>query len=316
MSYLEFDEFFWIEYQRCQERAYMITKRSSRKVKIDNDNIVSFKFLKYVPYDETLQYIILKKIYFKSFDYMLKKGSLNLAEFKKIFITILEKEIVFNKKKFQKQETHYNSIRNKLLKKIEGHYNNLVEIDALDYIYKFSNIKIDLKKYLKSRMEEIKDSYKKNIPEINFEELENVFYKQDFLFIQKNIDNSFNFIMTSPNKTINDLIHKNCIIGTIIRYLTLYVSKELDLKFKNLIIYYPLELKREIYNISNIFNYFQDIDWIKVLLSIKYKLTITTNNNEYCKYCENSLMCFTEINILKEKYKNKKGGSSKTLLRI
>ena len=77
----------------------MITKRSSRKVTISKDEIVSFKFLKYVPYEETLQYIVLKKIYFKAFEQIIKKKELNLLNFKKIYITILEKEIEFNKKK-------------------------------------------------------------------------------------------------------------------------------------------------------------------------------------------------------------------------
>ena len=296
----------------------MITKRSSRKVKISKDEIVSFKFLKYVPYEETLQYIVLKKIYFKAFEQIIKKKELNLLNFKKIYITILEKEIEFNKKKLPKPEKHYNDIRNKLLRNIEKNYNNIIELDATDNIYKFSSIKIDLKEYLNFRFNEIKESYKKNIPNINLEEMEHINYKQDFLFIQKNVDNSFNFIITSPNNVIEELTHKNCMIGTLLRYLCVFVSRELNLKFENLIIYYPLQIKRKVYNIRDVFNTFQDIDWIKVLLSMQHKLTITTNDNKYCKYCENSLMCFSEINKVKEDYKKnqKKGGSSKTLLQI
>lgn len=294
----------------------MITKRSSRKVKISKDEIVSFKFLKYVPYEDTLQYIILKKIYFKSFEHISRKKSLNLLEFKKIYITILEKEIELNRKKLAKLETHYNKIRNKLLREVENHYNNILELDIVDSIYKFSSIKIDLIEYLKQRYSEIKEEYKKNIININFDEMEYITFKQDFINIQLIQNNKFNLIITLPYKVEEKLINKNCIIGMLLRYCKIFISKELKMNFNELIVYYPLEIKREKYNIYDVYNTFQDLDWIKVLLTIKNKLTITSNDNKNCKYCENSLLCFTNNNEIKEKYnkKNKKEEVTKNSL--
>ena len=290
----------------------MITKRSSRKIKIENET-TSFKFLKYVPYGESLKYTMLKKIYFKTYDFIIKNKSISLLEFKKIFITIIEKEIENNKRKLFKKEEHYNKIRNSVFKDIEKHYKNIIELDIVDSIYKLSSFKIDLKEYLKTRIDEIKDEYKKNIVNIDFDEIQNVTFKQEYISIQKNIDNSFNLIIVSPYKIIEKMVHKNCYIGTLLRYCSMFLSKELNLKFKNLIVYYPLEITRKIYTIHDIFNYFQEIDWLKILASFKNKLTITTNDNTNCEFCENSKLCFNNNNIIK----NKKGGTNnKTLLEI
>lgn len=294
----------------------MMSKTTTRKIKTF-EGIVDFKFKKYVPYNDMLEYIILKKIYFKAFQFIKNKQKLDLLNFKKIFILIMEKEIELNKKKLFKTENHYNDIRKKLLKTIEKHFQNILEIDIVDSIFSISKLKINLKDYMKHRYSEINERYKKNIIKINLEELEKVFFKIDFINIQKIKQNKFNLIITLPYIINEKMIEKNCIIGTLIRFSYLFLEKELNLKFNQLIVYFPLEIKRQVFDKFDIYNNFQDLDWFKVLSIIKNKLTIKTNNNNYCEFCENSFICFNDNNKMKRILKVKKTATKqKSLLKV
>ena len=258
----------------------------------------STKFKAYVPHGDTLKYTILKKIYFKAFDIMSKRP-LSLADFKAIAIIIIEKECRLNDDKIRKNEGYYAKIKLKVIKEIEKHFKLLEPLDVIDSIKRNKRIKVDLKELLKEEVSNIKNT---PIDAYLIDEISECKFIFDCINIQREGE-FFNIVLTLPYDVNKEFVHRNCIIGTIIKYAVRMLSKELELDFAKLIVYYPLKLSREEYQLKDVLYTFQTGQWLKVLNSIKHKSTTTCIDNKHCKYCENNIWClYGGLDYKKSKY--------------
>lgn len=300
------DEYFLYEYTKCQLRAFMFCK--SNYVTDLPDSLkrknIKYKFKKYVPYDETLKYKILKNIYYKTFSLVKEKG-INFEEFRNLAILIIEKEIRANKKKAKtRTETYYEKIQKSIFKELEEHFNLINEYDMSDSIEEFVTLKANLKKYLQYRQGSLNPFYNKYILQINWEEVKGEpLFLLNFINIKKD-DDGISIVMTSPLNIIDEMVHRNFYISFVIQYVYYFFPKEKIreifgkeyVNINKLIVYYPLKKERKEYSFKDINGVFQEIEMIRVIYTFLNKLAIRTQDTTMCKHCENKQYCFHRTN--------------------
>lgn len=303
LNSMVFDEFFFIEYQRCQERAYrMSCINGIRNILDDNNKNKPIRIKRYVPYSDTLKYLILKKIYFKTADILFKKGTITQEDFKNLSLVIIEKEIESNNKKINKPNSHYNTIKNNIIKELESHFENISPYDFENVLYSFSTLKINLKKYLILRLASLKQTFQKNIPQ--FEWNGEPILKINIIGLQKK-EKLYNIVITYPGYINPKMLHRNIYVATIIQYAKLFLDKELGLFFNKLIVYLPLSLERIEIDYDDIAGVFQESEWFKILKNIVSGCTTKTNDTKYCEFCENNFFCYHRTNTTNKYIKNK-----------
>lgn len=308
------DEFFVYEYNKCPYRAFSNSKEiivksySSRNKKVN-----SIKTRKYVPYGEMLEYSILKKIYYKAFQLIKINGKLDFDTYKKMAITIIEKELLENAKRMFKDYDYQMSIKEKIYKELECHFALLLEDDIEDSISSFVTVKADLRKYLTYRVSTLNKKYLSTLSLIDWDEVEgDPLFILDFINLQKSRE-GLNLVITAPLRIHEKLVHRHYYFSLIIQYMFYFYPKEELRKFFNnkelihinkLIVYFPLMKERKEFVFENINGVFNEYDLIKILRIWLEGLHVKTTNNDDCELCEQARVCFHRTNC--QNYKGRR----------
>lgn len=288
LSKREFDEFFWYEWNRCQERATRFSKNIARTVLNRDGSPTSRKMKMFIPYQEMLVYLILKKIYFKAFSIIKEKGKITYLDYKKMAIVIIEKEIMKNTNKAFKDVHYYERIREQVYNLLNDNFKLIDQFDIQDSISMTRRLKIDLKELLLPAA--IKENDKRENIEM-LKEINECFYRLDYISIIPLSDCAFSMVVTLPYDIKDDMKQRHVILGTIIKYCHDILAKEIGLEFFSLVVYFPLTAERKVY-LYDAFKYiYQFMEWVKVLRCIKDKLTTTSVDHKNCEFCENSVFC-------------------------
>lgn len=300
------DEYFLYEYTKCQLRAVLFAKQNyigTLLNPVDKKNS-RFRSKRYIPHDETLEYKILKNIYYKTFELIEKKG-LNFKNFKELAFIIIQKEInLVKKKNVKRTQNYYDEIQKKILTNIEKHFNLINEFDMSDSIDKFISLKADLREYLIYRENSINFFRPEKIQTINWDEIDgSPSFLLNFINLKKD-EYGISIVMTSPFDIEDNMVHRNFYISFIIQYIYYMYPKEKLKEFfgtdkpniDKLIIYYPLKLERKEYRFKDINGIYSELEMISILKVILEKLYIRTYDTSQCKYCENREFCFHRTN--------------------
>ena len=320
------DEFFVYEYNKCPYRAFsnskeIVVKSYSSK----NRKVNSIKTKKYVPYGKMLEYIILKKIYYKAFQIMQEKKQLDFETYKKMAITIIEKELLDNAKKIFKDYDYQMEIKEKLYKELECHFALLLEDDIEDSISSFVTVKADLRKYLTYRVSTLNKKYLSTLSLIDWDEVEGTpYFLLNFINLQKS-KQGLNLVITAPLSIHDKLIHRHYYFSLIIQYIFyFYPKEELAKYFENreiininkLVVYFPLAKERKEYLFTNINGVFNEYDLIKILRIWLEGLHVKTTDNSDCELCEQARVCFHRTNCQHGKGRRKIFKSTKRIKEI
>lgn len=309
MKGVNLTEFFLYEFSRCQFRAFSFIKENHILKLADltkgANKSISYRMKKYKPNEEMFKYIILKKIYYKSFEILLKHEKLTLDLFKNIFITIIEKEIKTYKKKYHIKK-EFEKFKSELFNEAEDYFLLINEFDANNSVDKFITYKINLKEYLEFKFSKINPVYTPNLPIIDWENVNGEPYFILNLINIKADKNGLTIVMTSPLKVIPEMVHRNFYISFIIEYIYYFYPYNDELKkifnttqrinINKLIVYYPLEKKREEYTFQQINGVLQAVEIARVLRIYLEKLYTRTNDTSLCYECENNEYCFHRTN--------------------
>lgn len=213
-----------------------------------------------------------------------------MEEFKNMSLIIIEKEILQNQKRFSKDRTHYEKIRNQILRELEKHFYNFFQYDTDNLVQSISKIKIDMKEYLETRKQGLRESFQKNIPSFEWDGVPK--FKLEVLGVQKEENDLFNLIITCPFNIDDKLVHRNLFISTVIQFCLLNLSKQFNLHFNKLIVYFPLTIERKEFFYEDIVGVFQETEWFKIIKTIVSGCTAKAFDTTNCKFCENNFFCY------------------------
>lgn len=301
------DEFFLYEYTKCQLRAVLFSKQNYvgtlyNPVGKDSNR---FRAKKYIHHDETLEYKILKSIYYKTFELIGTKG-LNFNNFKELALIIIQKEInAVKKKNVKRNQTYYDEIQKRIFVNLETHFNLINEYDMSDSIDKFVSLKANLRDYLIYREKSINFFRPEKVQSIDWDSVDgSPHFLLNFINIKKD-EYGISIVMTSPFDIEDDMVHRNFYISFIIQYIYyMYSSKNLLATFCNdkkpnidkLIVYYPLKMERKEYRFKDINGIYSETEMISILRVILEKLYTRTYDTSQCRYCENREFCYHRTN--------------------
>lgn len=300
------DEYFVYEYNKCPYRAFSNSKEIIAKVYSGKTRkIHSVKTKKYVPYGEMLEYHILKAIYYKAFQIMYKEKKLDFDTYKKMAITVIEKELLENSKKVFKDYDYQMQLKEKIYKELECHFALLLEDDIEDSIATFVTVKADLRKYLTYRLSTLNKKYLSTLSLIDWDEVEGTpYFLFNFINLQKTRE-GLNLVITAPLNIHEKMIHRHYYFSLIIQYMFYFYPKEELRKFFNnrelihinkLIVYFPLMKERKEFVFENVNGVFNEYDLIKILRIWLEGLHVKTTDNQNCELCEQARICFHRTN--------------------
>lgn len=298
------DELFLHEFFNCQYRSSLSWSRTCLDV-FDNDigKFNKYWVKKYIPYGDTLYYIIMKKSLYKLI-YDMKKGkTVSLELFKNIVILVCENEIKKNKSKLDKGYKHYLNIKKRVINNTENLFDLVMVDDFIEGLEDFLTIKIDLKNYLESRKNKLSTLIQNSFPNLEWRGIP--FFKIEIINIKKVSDTSFDIVLASILEPQDNLKHRSFFISFIIQYFYSFYSKSdffLE-KFKigkpninKVIVYNPLTLSRKTYTYEDINGIYQDLEMYKMLFIIINSVSVKNPNYQNCKMCEQNYVCQSRTN--------------------
>ena len=302
MNDVELNEFSLYEFSKCQLRSFLFSKKNLvlklADTSIHANKSKSYKAKMYKPYGKTAKYIILKKIYYKTFEILFKRKKITLEDFKNIASVILEKEFITF---YKNGNDNFEKMKNKIFSELDEHYSIINEFDLSDSIDKFITYKMNIKKYLTFKFSKINPIYTPNLPVIDWENVLGIpYFKLNIINIKLN-EKGLSIVITSPLKVIPEMVHRNFLISFVIEYIYYFYeyNQEIKEKMKNeridiykLIVYYPLEKKREEYSFKNINGVMQALELARMIRIYLERLYFRTNDTSLCKQCENNEYCF------------------------
>lgn len=301
------DEFFLYEYNKCPLRAVLFAKRNyvgtlSNPV---GKKSKRFKSKQYVPHDETLEYKILKSIYYKTFE-LIETNGLNFNNFKELALIIIQKEInAVKRKNVKRTQAYYDDIQKKIFTNLENHFNLINEFDMSGSIDKFISLKADLREYLIYREKTINFFRPEKVQSIDWDSVDgSPHFLLNFINIKKD-EYGISIVMTSPFDIEDDMVHRNFYISFIIQYIYYMYPRErlsemfgdnLKPNIDKLIVYYPLKMERKEYSFKDINGIYSETEMISILRIVLEKLYTRTYDTTQCKYCENREFCYHRTN--------------------
>lgn len=300
------DEFFLYEYTKCQLRSVLFAKQNYVGTLLDplSKKSSRFKAKRYIPHDETLEYKILKTLYYKAFELIDNKG-LNFGNFKELAIIIIQKEInAVKRKNVKRTQAYYDNIQKKIFTKLEDHFNLINEFDISNPIDKYITLKANLREYLIYRESTINFIRPEKVVSIDWNQIDgNPLFLLNFICIKKD-DFGISIVMTSPFDIEDNMVHRNFYISFIIQYIYYFYPKDRLFEYfgdtqpniDKLIVYYPLKLERKEYKFKDINGVYSEQEMNCMLRVILEKLYTRTYDTSQCKYCENREFCFHRTN--------------------
>lgn len=299
LNTLIIDEIFFREFFICPYRASTSWNRNLKIRVGDSFN----KCLRYVPYGETLVYLIMKKIIYFFFGRLKERNSVNYAEFKGFALIILEKEIKSNKEKsIKKDNIYYSAIRKEVVDRLEVLFDIINEFDIEDSIETFIKIKFDIIKYLKKVEERVSKVYFKNIPRVS-DEFGNPFFEFDIISINKKSEFDIEVVMTEIADIPEEMKHRNYLIAMISQYIFHYYKKDEEFlnKFNtenqhvSVVTYNPITLERRKYEFADFNGKYSEAEINRILNVIKSGSAAKCVKKDICKFCEQQRSCINKI---------------------
>ncbi|MGL4998150.1 MAG: hypothetical protein ACRC5T_04215, partial [Cetobacterium sp.] len=165
------DEFFFYETSKCLRRSYLSVCVNAISVNKQFAELGQKKTYAYQPYNDSLEYLILEKIYLFTFDKLIKGEMISLDSFKKISVIVLEKEVEKNKKRSDNigvEKTDYYYLKNKILKDLPSHFDLISQFDFEDALIKPFLLKINLQDYFKFKHSLMRKIVTDNIPKVDW----------------------------------------------------------------------------------------------------------------------------------------------------
>lgn len=299
---VEFDELFFYEYQKCQMRAsYMANYKYVRHQYCDIKNKpISVRAARYVPYDNSLVYIIKKKILFFTVDTMMKEEKVDANWFKKSSAIIMEKEIKSNSKKSNRNSIYYNKIRSKVTKDLDSLY-NLIDSSDFDNSIKYCfTEKIKLQEVITKIREGVQPGARKLIPEYEYRDGYPLL-KLDILSLGYDECDGRLTISLSHIFDINEeMVHRNFFVKILFRYFYQNFDKlnfeyGLEINYIGKIIFYnPLTLRRVEVNFEDVKTSLSEMDLFRIMNAYIDNNLARTLDISNCKYCENNKLCYSK----------------------
>lgn len=296
-----FDEFFFYEFSKCQFRgACMINKKLVRnQYCVEAKKIKPIKVKGYHHYDDTLKYLILKKITFVLSDALCKGDNISLNWFKKMAAIIIEKEISFiSKKAHNRSQRYFQAIRESVTEKLEGLFKLIDTDDFSDSLESCVIKKINLKEYLDSLTTRLNTHTLKIIPEFNFESGSPLLKHEILSMNYKEEKESLEIVITHLFDLNDDTLHRNFFLNILFNHFY-YVEKNImnknfDIEIKRvdkIIVYNPLTLKRKEVLFEDVKGTLSEMDMFRIMKAyIDNNLSRSLNHSE-CPYCENKEFC-------------------------
>lgn len=324
---VEFDELFFYEYQKCQLRAsYMANLNFTRRQYCDIRNKqISIRAARYVPYDDSLVYMINKKILFYTVNTMVENVQVDANWFKKSSAIILEKEIESNKKKSGRNAAYYNKIRNRVTRGLESLFNL---IDTYDFDNAFKHCfteKISLEKVITKIRNGARPGVRKSIPEYDYRN-NFPFLKIDLLALTYDSDNnSIDITMSHIFDVSEDMMHRNFFVKILFRY---FYEKFDELNFeygleissiRKVILYNPLTMKKIEVMFADLRSTLSEMDLFRIMNAYIDNNLARSLDNTNCKYCENNKLCYSKTSsknkqALHSTFENKRSKQTQELI--
>lgn len=296
-----FDEFFFYEFSKCQFRAACIINKNLVRNQYceKSKKIKPIKAKGYHHYNDTLVYLILKKISFVMVSKLTSQENVDLNWFKKTAAIIIEKEISFlSKKAHNRTQKYFQKIREKVTAKLEGLFKLIDVYDFSNTIENCSIKKINLKEYLDSLKSRLSKHTLSVIPDFNFDDGA-PYFKHEMLGVNLDEENeSLEIVITHLFDLNDDTLHRNFFLNILFNYFY-YVEKDIlnkkyDLEIKKvnkIIVYNPLTLKRKEVFFEEVKGTLSELDLFRIMKSyIDNNLSRSLDHSE-CPYCENKEYC-------------------------
>ena len=300
LSNMVINEYTIYEASKCLRRSFLLSKNTVYNL-FKDDIKIKKRTRAYLHYEDSLEYSILKKIYYYTANILLKDNKISFDNFKKFSLLIIEKEIESNKKKaleLNLNKSDYNRIRRKIIIELDKHFSIINHYDFENNISSFITLNINVKDVIDIALKPLRKKVSDKITNIEFKKGIPAL-KIDILAIEKINDFSFDLILTSILNINKDLIHTNYLISILFIYF-----KNLDKNnsiFKehfhsnallnNIVIYNPLTLKRHKISYSDITGTFSINEFIKLLKIYNESLDFKNLDKNSCNFCENISIC-------------------------
>ncbi|MGL5713200.1 hypothetical protein [Cetobacterium sp.] len=309
LSNLTITEYTIYEASKCLRRSFLFSKHTVYNL-FQNAQKIKKRTLTYIPYDESLKYHILKKIYYYSVEILIKNGKLNFEEFKKFSIFIIEKEIQSNREKTSKnnlRQSNYNEIKKNIILELDKHFLIINPYDFEKSVSRFLSIDINSEEIINIGKNKLRKEIKDKILSVDFNGVPKL--KLDILSIEKLNDYSFNIIMTSILNINYELIHNNYILAILFIYFKDIFDFEKNMNgifneyvfLNEIIIYNPLTMNRIKIEYKDIMGTFSLNEFIKLVKIYNDGLDFKNLNQNNCEHCENELICLNKNTTISKK---------------
>lgn len=302
LSNLIITEYTIYEASKCLRRSFLFSKNTVYNLFNDTQKIKK-RTLTYIPYEESLKYHILKKIYYYSASMLLNKKRLTFEEFKKFSIFILEKEIQNNKTKVKKnnlRQSNYDKIKKDIILELDKHFLIINPYDFENNINNFLTLTLNVEEIVNLAISRLRKQIADKILKINFNGVPNL--KLEILGIEKINEFSFNIIITSIFDIKEELIHNNYLLMIYFIYFKDFLKKQSELKnnfnedvfLNEIIVYNPLTIKRTRIDYKKTMGSFSISDFLRLLKIYNDGLDFKNLDKNSCDYCENIAICLNK----------------------
>lgn len=296
-----FDEFFFYEYSRCQFRAACMANpklvRNQYCPKAEKIKPIRVKGYHY--HDDTLKYLILKKILFTLVNTLINKDSVNLNWFKKTSALIIEKEISsISKKAHNRKLKYFENIKEQIANQLENLFSLVDTEDFTNTLEDTLILKINLEEYITSLKSRLSKHTLSVIPDFDFSKGFPIF-KHEILSVNYNQqEESLSLVISSIFEITDNMVHRNFILNILFNYYYYFIKNELskkysiNIKFMNKItVYNPLQNKKSIVYFEDLKGTLSELDLFRIMKTYIDNNTARTLNTSNCLFCENKEFC-------------------------
>ena len=301
-----------MKFYQCQQRGTISFKVSSIvDLPYNNADIFISKKktrlnVKYYNHN-LLKYKIYKSIFFKMFSTLFSEKKVNFSRLKALSLIIIEKTLVEQKRlatKLSVKQEDYDELKEEIFLNLDNILNLFLDSDLENSINHCFKEKIYMAPYLKNRISEMTNPYiVENLPKVSLDKLEETksYMGYYILSLNKVGDNLADIVLTSPFEINEGMKQKYFWISNLFHYFNKYF-KDKDKKYNkyfldnwfainSVIVYNPLNMKREVYYAKHFDQSFPEVELLKILSIIENKLQIKNFYGGNCDYCESRLFC-------------------------
>lgn len=302
LSNLTITEYTIYEASKCLRRSFLFSKYTVYNLFHDTQKIKK-RTLTYIPYEESLRYEILKKIYYYAVSILVAKEKLSFEKFKKISLFIIDKEIKKNKDKTLKnnlRQSNYDKIKKEIILELDKHFLIINPYDFENNIDNFLTLSLNVEEVVTLALERLRDNIKDKMIKIDFKGIPTL--KLEILGIEKLNEFSFNIIITSIFNINDDLIHNDYILMIYFIYFKNFLKEDGEFKknfnenvfLNEIIIYNPLTIKRTKVDYKKTMGCFSFSDFLRLLKIYNDGLDFKNLDKISCEYCENIAICLNK----------------------